>query len=78
MLHSARVQTAASQFSRARIRTTAYGAHLNCPKCNAKLIPKTVPGAIRFPQRMECPEHGWLKETVKPMRMRFHKDAPNW
>lgn len=54
------------------------GRPLELPECNAKLVVKPVPGAIRFPQRLECPEHGWLKETVKPIRMRFHKDAPNW
>jgi len=51
---------------------------LNCPKCNAPLVPKPVPGAIKYPQRLECPVHGWLQERVKPIRMRFHKDAPNW
>jgi hypothetical protein len=78
MLHSGRAQTCVSQPSRAPSPAAAQGARLNCPKCNAKLVPKPVPGAIRFPQRLECPEHGWLKERVKPIRMRFHKDAPNW
>ena len=65
MLHSARAQSAAFQSSRARRPAGARGARLNCPKCNAKLVPKPVPGANRFPQRLECPEHGWLKETSK-------------
>lgn len=51
---------------------------LNCPKCNAPLVPKPVPGAVKYPQRLECPVHGWLQERVKPIRMRFHRDAPNW
>jgi hypothetical protein len=49
-----------------------------CPKCGKALVLKPVPGAIQFPRRLECPEHGWQQERVKPIRMRFHKDAPNW
>ena len=78
VLHSAHAQTAAWDSSRAGSPAAPNGARLNCPKCNAKLVPKPVLGAIRFPQRLECPEHGWLKERVKLIRMRFHKDAPNW
>jgi hypothetical protein len=49
-----------------------------CPKCGAALVLKPVPGALKFPQRLECPEHGWQQEKFRPIRMRFHKDAPNW
>ena len=49
-----------------------------CAKCGAALVLKAVPGAKRFPQRLECPEHGWQEEKRRPIRMRFHKDAPNW
>jgi len=49
-----------------------------CGKCGAALVLKPVPGAKRFPLRLECPEHGWQEEKKRPIRMRFHKDAPNW
>jgi hypothetical protein len=50
-----------------------------CPKCGAELVLKPVPGAVKFPQRLECPEHGWQEEEKpRPIRMRFHKDYPNW
>jgi hypothetical protein len=53
---------------------------LRCPKCGAALVLKPVPGAVRFPQRLECPEHGYVMQPEKPrpIRMRFHRDAPNW
>jgi hypothetical protein len=51
---------------------------MTCPKCNAPLIVKPVPGALKFPQRLECPVHGWLPERITPIRMRFHKDRPDW
>ena len=51
---------------------------MTCPKCNAPLVVKPVPGALKFPQRLECPVHGWLPERITPIRMRFHKDRPNW
>jgi hypothetical protein len=51
---------------------------MTCPKCNAPLIPKPVPGALKYPQRLECPVHGWLPERITPIRMRFHKDRPDW
>src|SRR5580704_12311440 len=51
---------------------------MTCPKCNAPLVPKPVPGALKFPQRLECPVHGWLPERITPIRMRFHKDRPDW
>jgi hypothetical protein len=51
---------------------------MTCPKCNAPLVVKPVPGALKFPQRLECPVHGWLAERITPIRMRFHKDRPNW
>src|SRR5208283_4141246 len=43
---------------------------MTCPKCNAPLVPKPVPGALKFPQRLECPVHGWLPERITPIRMR--------
>jgi len=49
-----------------------------CAKCGATLVLKPVPGAKRFPLRLECPEHGWQEEKKRPIRMRFHKEAPNW
>jgi DNA-directed RNA polymerase subunit RPC12/RpoP len=49
-----------------------------CEKCGAKLVLKPVPGAKSFPRRLECPTHGWEKETVRAIRMRFHKDRPDW
>jgi hypothetical protein len=51
---------------------------MTCPKCNAPLVPKPVPGALKYPQRLECPVHGWLPERITPIRMRFHKDRPDW
>jgi hypothetical protein len=48
-----------------------------CPKCNAPLVLKPVPGALKFPQRLECPGHGRLPERITPIRMRFHKDRPH-
>jgi hypothetical protein len=51
---------------------------MTCPKCNAPLVLKPVPGALKFPQRLECPVHGWLPERITPIRMRFHKDRPDW
>jgi DNA-directed RNA polymerase subunit RPC12/RpoP len=51
---------------------------MKCRKCGAKLIAKPVPGAKQFPRRLECPEHGWQQEKLRPIRMRFHKDRPNW
>jgi hypothetical protein len=51
---------------------------MTCPKCNAPLVVKPFPGALKFPQRLECPVHGWLPERITPIRMRFHKDRPNW
>jgi hypothetical protein len=29
-----------------------------CGRCGAALVVKPVPGATRFPQRLEGPEHG--------------------
>jgi len=49
-----------------------------CPKCGAALLTKPVPGARNFPRRLECPEHGWQQEKPRAIRMRFHKDRPNW
>ncbi len=49
-----------------------------CPKCGAILVLKPVPGAKHFPLRLECPEHGWQPEELRPIRMRFHKDRPDW
>jgi hypothetical protein len=49
-----------------------------CGKCGANLVLRPVPGAKTFPRRLECPTHGWEKETVRAIRMRFHKDRPNW
>jgi hypothetical protein len=49
-----------------------------CPECGAKLVGKPVPGAKRFPLRLECPAHGWQQEKPCAIRMRFHKDRPNW
>jgi DNA-directed RNA polymerase subunit RPC12/RpoP len=49
-----------------------------CEKCGAKLVLKPVPGAKSFPRRLECPTHGWEKETMRAIRMRFHKDRPDW
>jgi hypothetical protein len=50
-----------------------------CPKCGAILVAKPVPGAKQFPRRLECPEHGWQQEEKpRPIRMRFHKDRPDW
>jgi hypothetical protein len=51
---------------------------LECPKCGATLVLRPVPGAIKFPLRLECPEHGWIQEEPRPIRMRFHKDRPDW
>jgi hypothetical protein len=53
-------------------------ANPKCPKCGVELVAKPVPGAKHFPQRLECPEHGWQQEKLRPIRMRFHKDRPNW
>jgi hypothetical protein len=50
---------------------------MTCPKCNAPHVVKPVPGALKFPQRLECPVHGWLPERITPIRMRFHKDRPD-
>jgi hypothetical protein len=49
-----------------------------CVKCGALLVLKPVPGAKNFPLRLECPEHGWQPEELRPIRMRFHKDRPDW
>jgi hypothetical protein len=49
-----------------------------CLKCGAMLVLKPVPGAKHFPLRLECPEHGWQPEELRPIRMRFHKDRPDW
>jgi len=49
-----------------------------CVKCGAPLMLKPVPGAKNFPLRLECPEHGWQPEELRPIRMRFHKDRPDW
>jgi hypothetical protein len=49
-----------------------------CPKCGLPLVLKPVPGAKQFPLRLECPEHGWQQEEIRPIRMRFHKDRPDW
>jgi hypothetical protein len=49
-----------------------------CVKCGAPLVLKPVPGAKNFPLRLECPEHGWQPEELRPIRMRFHKDRPDW
>jgi hypothetical protein len=49
-----------------------------CAKCGEPLVLKPVPGAKRFPLRLECAVHGWQEENFRPIRMRFHKDAPNW
>jgi hypothetical protein len=49
-----------------------------CVKCGAPLVLKPVPGAKNFPLRPECPEHGWQPEELRPIRMRFHKDRPDW
>ena len=49
-----------------------------CEKCGAALILKPVPGAKHFPRRLECPTHGWRKESARAIRMRFHKDRPDW
>jgi len=46
--------------------------------CGAALVLRPVPGAQRFPLRLECPVHGWIQEDPRPIRMRFHKDYPNW
>jgi hypothetical protein len=51
---------------------------MKCAKCGAELVARPVPGAKRFPRRLECPEHGWQQEKLRPIRMRFHKDRPNW
>jgi hypothetical protein len=50
----------------------------SCPKCGLPLVLKPVPGAKQFPLRLECPEHGWQQEEIRPIRMRFHKDRPDW
>jgi hypothetical protein len=50
----------------------------SCPKCGLPLVLKPVPGAKQFPLRLECPEHGWQQEETRPIRMRFHKDRPDW
>jgi hypothetical protein len=49
-----------------------------CATCGAELVARPVPGAKNFPRRLECPEHGWQKEKLRAIRMRFHKDRPNW
>jgi hypothetical protein len=49
-----------------------------CVKCGAPLVLKPLPGAKHFPLRLECPEHGWQPEELRPIRMRFHKDRPDW
>jgi hypothetical protein len=49
-----------------------------CGKCGATLVLRPVPGAKNFPRRLECPTHGWEKEKVRAIRMRFHKDRPDW
>jgi hypothetical protein len=49
-----------------------------CGKCGETLVLRPVPGAKTFPRRLECPTHGWEKETVRAIRMRFHKDRPDW
>jgi hypothetical protein len=51
---------------------------MKCQKCGAALVAKPVPGAKQFPRRLECPEHGWQQEQPRAIRMRFHKDRPNW
>jgi hypothetical protein len=54
------------------------GNAMKCQKCGAALIAKPVPGAKQFPRRLECPEHGWQQEKPRAIRMRFHKDRPDW
>ena len=49
---------------------------MKCAKCGAELVARPVPGAKQFPRRLECPEHGWQQEKLRPIRMRFHKDRP--
>ena len=49
-----------------------------CGKCGATLVLKPVPGAKDFPRRLECPSHGGEKQRVGAIRMRFHKDRPDW
>jgi DNA-directed RNA polymerase subunit RPC12/RpoP len=49
-----------------------------CAMCGGKLVAKPVPGAKKFPRRLECSEHGWQQEKTRAIRMRFHKDRPNW
>ncbi len=49
-----------------------------CGKCGEALVLGPVPGAKTFPRRLECPTHGWEKETVRAIRIRFYKDRPDW
>lgn len=37
-----------------------------CPTCGASMEPKPVPGAARFPRRLECPDHGWPNQNLPP------------
>lgn len=39
---------------------------MNCEICDKEMILKPVPGAGRFPRRLECPEHGYLHAPVQP------------
>jgi len=36
------------------------GQEHRCQKCGSVLEPRPVPGALHFPQRLECPKHGYL------------------
>jgi hypothetical protein len=49
-----------------------------CGNCGATLVLRPVPGAKNFPRRLECLTYGWEKERVRTIRMRFHKDRPDW
>jgi hypothetical protein len=42
-----------------------------CLVCSSTLEPKPVPGAIHFPRRLECPQHGY----VTPEQLRNNKCA---
>jgi hypothetical protein len=39
---------------------------MNCSVCEQQMQPKPVPGAIRFPRRMECPTHGYSLREYHP------------
>ena len=45
-----------------------------CSECGVEMQPRPVPGATRFPRRLECPTHGYYHERRSGMA----DAAPDW